>query len=188
MTLERWLPLKCHPLGHCEAVRAIQVQVRRSTAAEIQITFRLDGDLERLRIPPPRAPRFATDLWRHTCFEAFIAIEGQTAYCEFNFAPSGEWAVYGFADYRDGGPITNEDLRPLIAVRSTQNRLELDSVVRLDNLSPTHSEAALRVGLCAVVEDGDGFSYWALRHPIAKPDFHNAGGFTLALEPSGLRG
>lgn len=188
MILEHWLPLECHPLRHCEAVRAIQVLVRRSTAAELRMTFRLDGDLGRVRIPPPRAPRFATDLWRHTCFEAFIAIEGQTAYCEFNFAPSGEWAVYRFTAYRDGGPITNEDLWPLIAVRSTQNRLELDSVVRLDKLSATHSEAALRIGLCAVVEAGDGLSYWALHHPIDKPDFHNAGGFTLLLEPSGLGG
>ena len=186
MTLEHWIPLECHPLKHCEAVRAIQVLVRRATGAELQMTFRLDGDLRQLRIPPPRAPRSATDLWRHTCFEAFIAIEGQTAYFEFNFAPSGEWAVYAFTGYRDGGPVANENLRPFIAVRFTGNRLELDSVVRLDNLSARHSEAALRVGLYAVVETSDGLSYWALRHPIDKPDFHNADGFTLLLESPDL--
>jgi hypothetical protein len=186
MTLEHWIPLERHPLKHCEAVRAIQVLVRRSGAAELNMTFRLDGDLRRLRIPPPRASRSATDLWRHTCFESFIAIAGQTAYFEFNFAPSGESAVYAFADYRDGNLIANENLRPLAAVRFTEDRLELDSVVRLDRLSAIHPEAVLRVGLCAVVEADDGLSYWALRHPIDKPDFHNADGFSLLLEPAGL--
>ena len=62
----------------------------------------------RIRVPPPGVPRIATDLWRHTCFEAFIAVEGLPAYHEFNFAPSGEWAIYAFAGYRDGGPLANE--------------------------------------------------------------------------------
>ena len=61
------------------------------------MTFRLDGDIRRIRVPSPGVPRIATQLWRHTCFEAFIAMEGQPAYHEFNFAPSGEWAVYAFS-------------------------------------------------------------------------------------------
>src|SRR5258708_15471695 len=155
-SLEQWIALECHPVKRCEAVRAIEVLMRRSTDVEVKMTFRLDGDLSRLRIPRPGTPRIATDLWRHTCFEAFIAIKGQTAYFEFNFAPSGEWAVYAFAAYRDGGPIANENLQPLIAARSTENRLELKSIVRLDSLSSIHPEATLRVGLCAVVEASDG--------------------------------
>ena len=71
----------------------MQVLVRRSAGAELQMTFRLDGDIPRIRVSPPGVPRIATQLWRHTCFEAFIAVEGQPAYHEFNFAPSGEWAV-----------------------------------------------------------------------------------------------
>ena len=75
-------------------------------------------------------------------------------------------------------------LRPQIAVRSTDNRLELDSVVRLDALSAIHPRASIRVGLSAVIEASDGFSYWALRHRADKPDFHDADGFALLLEPS----
>jgi len=33
-------------------------------------------------------------------------------------------------------------------------------------------------------EASDAFSYWALRHPADKPDFHDADGFALLLEPS----
>jgi hypothetical protein len=147
------------------------------------MSFRLDGDIPRVRVSSPVVPGIAIRLWRHTCFEAFIAIEGHPAYHEFNFAPSGEWAVHAFRGYRDGGPLMDEMMRPHIAVRSTANRLELDTVVRLDKLSARHPRAALRIGLSAIIEASDGRSYWALRHPAAKPDFHDADGFALLLGP-----
>ena len=185
MTVEHRIDLRCHASTRPETVRAIEVLVRRTASAELQMTFRLDGDIPRIRVSPPGAPRFATQLWRHTCFEAFIAVEGQPAYHEFNFAPSGEWAVYAFCGYRNGGPVANEMMRPHIAVRSTGSRLELDTIVRLDSLSAIHPRASLRIGLSAVIEASDGLSYWALRHPADKPDFHDADGFALLLEPPG---
>ena len=152
------------------------------------MTFRLDGDIRRILVPSPSAPRIATQLWRHTCFEAFIAVEGQSAYHEFNFAPSGEWAVYAFCGYRNGGPLANEMMRPDIDVRSTGSRLELDTLVRLNGLSAIHARASLRIGLSAVIEASDGLSYWALHHPADKPDFHDPDGFVLPLEPPGAEG
>ncbi|HYL59899.1 MAG TPA: DOMON-like domain-containing protein [Candidatus Acidoferrales bacterium] len=147
------------------------------------MTFRLDGDISRVVVPSPSPPRFATQLWQHTCFEAFVAVEGQSAYHEFNFAPSTEWAVYSFRGYRDGSPVADEAMNPRIATRSTEGRLEMDTIVRLGALSALHPRAALCIGLAAVVEASDGFSYWALRHPADKPDFHDADGFALRLEP-----
>jgi hypothetical protein len=185
MTVEHWIDLSCHPSAPTKTVRAIQVLVRRPLSAELELTFRLDGDIPRIQIPPMSAPRFATQLWRHTCFEAFIAVERQPAYHEYNFAPSGEWAVYALRGYRNGGPVANETMRPQIALRSTGSRLELDAVVRLESLSATHPRAVLRIGLSAVIEAIDGHSYWALRHPADKPDFHDADGFSLLLEPPG---
>src|SRR6266852_3126207 len=98
MTVERCIDLKRHP----------------STSAELRMTFRLDGDIPRVRVPLPGVPRIATQLWQHTCFEAFIAVDGQVAYHEFNFAPSGEWAKYGFRGYRNGGSLADETMRPHI--------------------------------------------------------------------------
>lgn len=152
------------------------------------MTFRLDGDISRINIPAPVAPRIGTELWRHTCFEAFINLQGQSAYHEFNFAPSGEWCVYALSGYRKGAPVANETMRPQIVLRSTGGRLELDATVRLDNLSSFHPHASLRIGLAAVIEASDGLSYWALRHPANKPDFHDADGFALLLEPPGPEG
>jgi hypothetical protein len=181
--MEQWIDLRRHPLTRAEAVLAVQVLVSQSSNAELRLTFRLDGDMHKIRIPSSGVPRIAAQLWQHTCFEAFIAVEGQSAYHEFNFAPSGEWAVYAFSSYRHGGLLTNELMRPDIAVRSTDNRLELKSLVRLEGLSAVHPRGSLRVGLTAVVEESDGLSWWALRHRADRPDFHDADGFALLLEP-----
>ncbi len=151
------------------------------------MTFRLDGDIPAILIPTPGPPRIGHELWRHTCFEAFLAIEGRSAYHEFNLAPSGEWTVYALHGYRSGGPLTDELMRPLIAVRSTGTALELDALVRLDQLSAVHPSAPLRIGLAAVIEARGGLSHWALHHPRDKPDFHDAAGFALLLDPPGRK-
>ncbi len=180
MTGGHWHTLVCHPANSALPLRGIAALVRRAGGA-ILLTFRLEGDLGRIRIPAPRPARIGDELWRHTCFEAFVGIEGRQAYHEFNFSASGEWTVYAFADYRRGVPLTDEAMDPQIAVRIDADRLELDALIRLDRLSAAHPPAPLCVGLAAIVETGDGFSYWALRHPPGRPDFHRAEGFALKL-------
>ena len=152
------------------------------------MNFRLDGDLSRIVVPSPGTAVIGTELWRHTCFEAFIAVERKSAYHEFNFAPSGQWAVYALCGYRSGGLLANEAMSPDIAVRADGNRLELDARVQLDHLSAIHPRARLRIGLATVIEESDRLSYWAVRHPLDKPDFHNDDGFALLLEPPGQDG
>ena len=99
-------------------------------------------------------------------------------YREFNFSPSGEWAVYAFRGYRDGDELGIE-LTPEIVVRRTEDRLELDAEISQDLLP---SGRPLRLGLSVVVEDTDGvLSYWALRHPPGKPDFHHTDAFASQL-------
>ena len=183
----RWIDLKCHPSTPTATVRSIAVLLRRE-ASELRLTYRLEGDISRTLMPSPAAPRIGVELWRHTCFEAFISVEAQKEYHEFNFAPSAEWTVYAFSGYRSGGPLADESMRPDIALRSTDGRLELDAIARLDPLSDLHPRARLRIGLAAVIEASDGFSYWALHHPAEKPDFHAADGFALLLEPPGSNG
>ena len=103
------------------------------------------------------------------------------AYREFNFSPSGEWAVYDFRGYRNGGVLENE-LAPGIVVHRTMDRLELGAEI-CQRLLP-HGRP-LRLGLSAVVEDAAGkLSYWALRHTPGKPDFHHTDAFALTLEKS----
>ena len=177
--------LVCHPWSQPDPVRRIQVSVRRSLHG-LALAFCADGDLGRVRVPEPRAPRSVTQLWAHTCFEAFVAIEDAAAYHEFNFSPSGEWAAYAFRSYRDGALLEDETVAPVIVVHAAGGRLALDADVPLERLSPRHSRAPLQLGLSAVVEGTDGtLSYWALRHPAGKPDFHQRDSRVLRLEPPG---
>ena len=170
------LALTCHPAVRCAAPGAVSASVRR-TASGIAVTYVIDGNLARLRVPPPRAPRRAERLWLHTCCEMFVARPGLPGYHEFNFSPSGEWAAYAFARYREPLPGADGAPDPQIQLRSTDDRLELDAVVRFD------PAGRLILGLAAVIEQDDGvLSYWALGHPPGKPDFHYRDAFTLELD------
>ena len=144
----------------------------------LTLTFTLKGDISSLRIPEPRSSRRVDGLWRHTCFEVFVMGGAGPGYREFNFSPSGEWAVYAFRGYRDGDELGIERT-PEIVVRRSGDRLELDAEISQDLLP---AGRPLRLGLSAVVEDTDGvLSYWALRHPPGKPDFHHTDAFASQL-------
>jgi hypothetical protein len=172
------LDLACHPQTPAQAISGIDVVVGGPRGGILTLSFALEGDLSGLRIPEPRPSRRVDGLWRHTCFEAFVMAGDGPGYREFNFSPSGEWAVYAFRGYRDGGEREAEP-GPGIAVCRSGDRLELDAKIRPDCLPPGRS---LRLGLSAVVEDADGMlSYWALRHPPGKPDFHHTDAFALPL-------
>lgn len=143
-------------------------------AQGLAVRYRIEGEIDRLRIPPPGRREPGERLWEHMCFELFLALADATAYREFNFSPSGRWAAYDFERYRHGGPSPLAD--PAIAVRQGSGWLELEACVPA-------AAARLRLGISAVIEDEKGaLSYWALRHASARPDFHRAEAFALELE------
>jgi hypothetical protein len=173
--------LACHPETPTDAVRAMSARIRRNSPGELAVSYVLEGDVGRLRVPAPRAPRPADRLWQHTCCEIFVARQGDAAYREYNFSPSGEWAAYAFERYRarstDGPPLPP----PRISIRSRADALELDASI---GLAPPPG-AGLAIALAAVIEDEEGqLSYWALRHPPGKPDFHHPAAFALELPPT----
>lgn len=155
-------------------MRRIEVHLH-GTAGALELRYVLDGDVDRLSIPQGD-PRRADRLWQHTCFEAFLAGEG-SAYFEYNFAPSRQWALYRFGAYREGMASVEPARAPRIAIEAGPRRLRLD--VEVDAPLP-----APRIALAAVVEDADGrLTYWALAHPPGKPDFHHPDAFALRLNP-----
>ena len=172
------LVLTCHARTPSREIHGIDAVVDVAPGGILTLAFALEGNLSVLRIPESRPSRRADGLWRHTCFEAFVMAGEGPAYREFNFSLSGEWAAYAFRGYRDGGELGVE-VAPEIVVRRTKRRLELDAGICRDFLPPGRP---LRLGLSAIVEDADGeLSYWALRHPPGKPDFHHPDAFASQL-------
>lgn len=151
---------------------------RRVSSTGLSVAFRLTGDVAALRIPPVGPGNRADELWRHTCFEAFVKPDGGEAYFEFNFSPSGEWAAYRFDSYRQGMANANTDVA--IQARLTDAGLDLLATATLAGLPEL--AGPWRAGLTAVIEAADGsLSYWSVAHPPGRPDFHHADCFALQV-------
>jgi hypothetical protein len=164
-----------HPDTPASSVSSIVVDVARKGAA-LALSYRLTGRIADLAIPSPADPARADELWKHTCFEAFVRPEPGEAYLELNFAPSSQWAAYRFDGYR-AGMAPAIVAAPRIALRTSADMLDLQVALTLPELaSPS------RLALSAVIEQSAGAkSYWALAHPPGRPDFHHTAGFLARL-------
>jgi len=175
--------LFCHAACACEAVRSLAVATSVLDGERLLLTYALDADIERLRIPVEHLAHRGHELWRHTCFETFVSVAGTAGYCELNFAPSRAWAMYRFSARREGMTVITDARAPEIAVRRTAAGLTLAATVFWRDLIRLALPLTLRIAAAAVLEDEGGrLSYWALRHPPGKPDFHHPDGFALELD------
>jgi hypothetical protein len=193
------VPLLLHPDSVC-GVQAIEVEVARVAPRRIELRYFALGGAGHIKASRPRGAAARTDdLWKTTCFEAFVQAEGDTAYYEFNFATSGNWAAYRFDGRREGRtdarvgepqvewscdlpfvPGAQPGPQERAAFRAENGwlggRLVLDAASDLPLDRPWH------LGLTAVIEEKSGRkSWWALAHPPGEPDFHDPACFTLEL-------
>lgn len=145
--------------------------------------FRLvESHIGRLAIPAQRASGPADALWQHTCFEVFLGTPGEPGYREFNFSPSGEWAVHAFRGWRDRIEEFVVDAAPEVRCEHTEDTLVLEARIPAPLLPTVPAGSDLQVNLAAVIERKDGpLEYWTLRHVAAQPDFHARDTFVLTL-------
>jgi hypothetical protein len=162
------------------AVHGVDARVRKGRPGELVFQYVLRGAMSQVRVPAAQRSTGRMDgLWKHTCFEAFIADPSIPGYYEVNFSPAAQWAAYHFSGYRDGMSPADLTEPPALDVRRYHDRLELDATLHLVSLVTVR---ALKLALTAVVEDDSGtLSYWSLKHAPGKPDFHHPDGFVLEL-------
>jgi hypothetical protein len=176
------LTLHPHPDSPRSAVRRIEAEVTRLGPGQLDLRYLVTGALGDVVLPPPAAPDRTDGLWRHSCFEAFLRAPGSETYCEFNFAPSTQWAAYRFDGYRRGMAPAEGVAPPRIGLRRTADGFELEATLALDKACGLPPGGPLRLGLSAVLEAADGaVSHWALAHPPGKADFHHEDGLALDL-------
>lgn len=174
--------LKLHPDSRCSAATQIEVEVARPRPGNLLLHYFVTGKISDLRLPPVTVPTRSDELWRHTCFEAFVRAAPGAAYYEFNFAPSMHWAAYRFSGTRSGMSVAREISAPGVEVQSNGACTELQAALELDRLPGLPSDAVWRLGLAAVIEETSGRkSYWALAHPPGKADFHHSDCFAHEL-------
>jgi hypothetical protein len=149
---------------------------------KLNIKYLLAGDLSTIIIAKlNNTPVRQDELWEHTCFEFFLKPKNTNIYWEFNLSPSGNWNVFRFQNYR-------ANLTPEMAfsylpftVSQQQETLSVESNLDLNKLAIQQPD--LDIAITTVIERHDQqLSYWALKHPITKPDFHHQDGFTISLK------
>ena len=171
--------LRVHPAEPGNAVARIDARVCRVTATTLSLVYVASGRIEDVVIPAPAPPLRTDGLWKATCFEAFLKPEKESAYLEFNFSPSGQWAAYDFDDYRTGMTPAGLPAAPEIELVLAPRRLELRVTLSVDLPREPY-----RLGLSAVIDEQLGLkSLWALSHAGSVPDFHHPDCFTLELPP-----
>lgn len=187
-TQPQTVALACHPSSPSSAVRGLTASARIGGAGKLAVRFVLDAEMAQVVLPPLRPSVRTDELWRHTCFEVFVALPESEAYCELNFSPSTEWAMYGFVAYRRGMTPLEVRRPPRVAVRPMGRGLVLEAVTHLAELPMPQAGSPLRAGAAAIIEEKDGrLTYWALTHPSALPDFHHRLSFVLQVgrQPAG---
>ena len=147
------------------------------STATTNIWFGIGAPLSRFAIPELVEPLRVDELWKSTCFEAFLKPTDQDHYREWNFAPRGNWAAYDFAAYREGMEKADVENGPYIRMEDNFTWWSVGATIAVD------AETKWQLGLSAVLDEKDGTkSYWALTHPNPdKPDFHLADCFTAKL-------
>ena len=172
--------LLCHPANRCAAVHGVAASACLTADGTVVLSYDVRGEPDGIRIPTPLPSGAADGLWQHTCCEAFVAAVDGPEYREFNFSPSGQWAAYRFAAYRERDAAFVPLAAPRIAVMRHADGFRLTTRI-VPGLLPAAN--AFHIGLSAVIEATDGGkSYWALAHAAAQPDFHLRQSFTLTLE------
>ncbi len=182
----RNVPLVAHPAGSAGPVSSLLVSGTLHSSGSLAVEFQLTAELRALRLVPSVCqPQRRDDLWRHTCFELFARRVGQPGYCEFNFSPCGDWAAYEFDCYRSTPREATQSPIEVNLHTSGLGQVQVRARIDLQSAFAAHAvatEADWRLNCAAVLESTDGsLSYWAVHHPGAKPDFHDAAGFCVRV-------
>ncbi len=152
----------------------------------LHLDYVLKADLREIFLPEPvDGTSRADNLWEHTCFEAFVALENSSEYLEVNLSPSGQWNIYDFKSYR-GSRVEADQIscKPMILKAKTNFNMQTDLDLRgVSWIKNSKKYADLVLGLTGVVELKDKVkSYCALTHKSDKPDFHRKESFILRLK------
>jgi hypothetical protein len=176
--------MKRHPDVRSSALSQIEVEIADLWPDSLDLSYVLIGDVTAIEFPAIVAPVRQDELWRHTCFEAFLWKSSGTEYYELNFSPSTQWAAYHFSSYRSGMREVAEINAVRIQTDARSSSFELQASVEPNRLLSLEGSNIWRLGLSAVIEEKSGRkSFWALEHPPGKPDFHHSDGFLHELSP-----
>lgn len=166
-----------HPDFPFAAVKDVTVEASRPAPGRLQVRYVVTGNIAAIALPALDTPSREDELWRHSCFEAFVRAGAGPDYYEINIAPTYAWAAYKLESYRSA--LVNADIdTPHVVVEAHADHYEMH--VTVDGLPKDHD---WHLNIPVVLEEKDGLkSFWALAHNTGKPDFHHADVFLCKLK------
>lgn len=173
---DRFFPLKPFPSKNPLPDIKVNTTISRQNTT-LKLCYLLQGNLQQIILPTTNNEVKRKDnLWQTSCFEFFLAIFHSRQYWEFNLAPTGDWNVYYFANYRRGmkPAKTFESLPFTIKTNNSTYQLEIEINLR----SIIAGNTFLELAVATVIEDTNhNLSYWAITHPGTQADFHRRDSF-----------
>jgi hypothetical protein len=173
--------LQPHPTTVPTPPLTLWASAERSAAfgetATLNLWFGVSAPMTRFVVPASAAePARRDELWESTCFECFLKEEGQEAYQEWNFSPSGDWAAYDFTAEREGMAQAEVVSPPYVRTEDNLTWWGLGATLAIP------AAARFTIALSAVIEEqGGSRSFYALHHATQQPDFHHPDCFTARL-------
>lgn len=119
------------------------------------------------------------ELWKTTCFEAFLKPKTQEHYWEINLNSSGDWNFYFLEAYRKN--LIEETQAHVSSFQATLTKgifhLEIETYL------PFLNHESIWISPCVILESQKGEkSYWSIHHPESQPNFHASGSFVHELK------
>jgi hypothetical protein len=152
----------------------------RRQANTLAIHFAMSDPASIVSLSPTALPTRKHGLWKETCFEFFLGVEGSEHYWEFNLSPARHWNIYRFEGYRQG--MQDElawDALPF-EVQQHSGTVTLDLELDLSPIAITQQNLELAIATVILLKTG-ATSYWALTHSAPEADFHHRNSFTIKL-------
>lgn len=159
-------------------IESVEAELRTRPSSWL-LRYEVTGNLARLVVPAERGP---DPLWSRTCFELFMRSPETPWYWEWNFCPSGAWDLYALRATRQHEKPFHPGNGGVEGVH--WQRVDERTACLYVKLSPPPSPLAetlwyapekLHLSPTVILKSSSGTnSYWALKHPADKPDFHRA--------------
>ncbi len=131
------------------------------------------------------------ELWKHTCFELFLGLPGESGYVELNVTSDGKWQCYQFDEVRKG--MRYSEMLLLETRELTLNPKEASFEFTLIHGFTIDASTKLKTGISVVIETesaniptSSDLHYYALIHPGVRPDFHHRDAHIIQLAPDQL--
>ena len=150
----------------------------------LSLEYLCQGDLTGVKWPELKTdPTRQDNLWKQTCYEAFISWGNSPLYWELNVSPSGDWNLYSFDSYREGQALENRiEWIDIVDIQKSNHSQRMKLNLDLSPLLPLIKSSELCLGLSAIlVREDHSQTFWALDHKGDQPDFHLKNSFLIKL-------